>query len=233
MTEKRPQKGEANAMFRNILLITIFALVSASCTPAVIPVPDFTATPAAAPTAVPTAVPTVAPTSTVAPTETSAPTEIPTPMEPFTLTSSVFENNGGIPVKYSCDGTNISPALAWNEPPAGTVSFALIVDDPDAVSVAGIVWDHWVLFNIPAETRTLDEGTRPPAGSLQGVTSGGAVTYEGPCPPPGKPHHYNFTLYALDTSLELKAGATKKAVLQAIDGHILAQSQLTGLYPAK
>jgi Raf kinase inhibitor-like YbhB/YbcL family protein len=219
-------------MFKEALIITIFALVSGGCTPAVIPAPDFTATPAATPTTAPSAAPTVAPTSSIAPTETSVPTEVPTStMEPFALTSSVFENNGSIPTKYSCDGANISPALAWNEPPAGTVSFALIVDDPDAVSVAGIVWDHWVLFNIPAETRSLDEGTRAPEGSLQGISSSGLTKYEGPCPP--SQHRYNFTLYALDTRLELKAGATKKAVLGAIDGHILAQSQLVGLYPAR
>jgi Raf kinase inhibitor-like YbhB/YbcL family protein len=223
-------------MFKMTLFITIFALVVSGCTPAVIPAPDFTATPAALAAA--TAVPTVAPATTIGPTEINAPAEIPTEgstpsLEPFTLTSSVFENNGSIPAKYTCTGANISPSLAWTDPPAGTVSYALIVDDPDAVSVAGHVWDHWVLFNIPAEIRTLDEGTVAPKGSLQGVTSGGAVKYEGPCPPPGKAHHYNFTLYALDTSLELKAGATKKSVLETIDGHILAQSQLVGLYPAK
>jgi len=123
--------------------------------------------------------------------------------------------------------------LAWNNPPAGTVSFALIVDDPDAVSVAGIVWDHWVLFNLPAETRTLEEGAPAPKGSLEGTSSGGKVGYEGPCPPQGKSHHYNFYLYALDTQLKLKAGATKKAVLEAIQLHILDRAELVGLYPFK
>ena len=215
-------------MFGRILIVTIFAIVLCSCASAVIPTPDFTATPKPEPTAVPT----VAPTATVAPTETSLPTEVPTPtLEPFALTSSAFENNGAIPAKYTCDGANISPALTWNEPPAGTVSFALIVDDPDAVSVAGHVWDHWVLFNLPAEIRSLDAGTRAPEGSLQGISSGGRISYEGPCPP--SQHRYNFTLYALNTKLELKAGATKKTLLAAIDGHILAQSELVGLYPAK
>ena len=210
-------------MFRKTLILTIFVLAFFGCTPRVIPAPDFTATPTAT-----TAAPVIGATAIVTFTKGLTPT-----LEPFTLTSPVFENNGGIPAKYTCKGTNISPALAWNEPPTGTVSFALIVDDPDAASVAGHIWDHWVLFNIPAEIRSLDEGAPAPEGSLQGVSSGGQIKYEGPCPPGGALHHYNFTLYALDTRLELKAGATKKAVLEAITGHILTQSQLIGLYPAK
>jgi Raf kinase inhibitor-like YbhB/YbcL family protein len=211
-------------MFRKILVFTIFTLVLCSCVPAtIIPTLDFTATPEP---------PTVIPTATVALTETSSPSEAPTTsLGSFTLTSSAFENNGAIPAKYTCGGADISPALAWNDPPVGTVSFTLIVDDPDAVKVVGYVWDHWILFNLPAEIRVLDENVRGPEGSLQGVGSGGQSNYQGPCPP--SQHHYDFTLYALDTKLELKAGATKKDVLTAIEGHILAQSKLVGLYPAK
>jgi Raf kinase inhibitor-like YbhB/YbcL family protein len=214
-------------MSRMALLSSIFVLILSGCTPAVIPLPDFTATPAA------TTVPTLAP-ATVAPTETSLPTKTPVPNSAaFTLTSLVFDNNGPIPTKYTCAGPDISPALAWNEPPARTVSFVLIVDDPDAVSVAGMVWDHWVLFNLSAETRALDEGAPAPKGSLEGVSSGKRIGYEGPCPPGGSSHHYNFTLYALDIKLGLKAGVTKKAVLAAMGGHVLAQAKLVGLYPFK
>jgi Raf kinase inhibitor-like YbhB/YbcL family protein len=180
-------------MFRTIFVFTIFTLVLCSCVPAtIIPAPDFTVTLKPL---------TVIPTVTVVPTETGAPTEAssnPTPVSgSFTLTSSAFENNKIIPAKYTCGGANISPALAWNNPPAGTVSFALIVDDPDAVNVVGYVWDHWVLFNLPAEIRALDENAHAPEGSLQGVGSGGQSSYQGPCPP--SQHHYSFVLYALDT----------------------------------
>ena len=212
-------------MFRKTLIVTILALILSGCTPAVIPLPDFTATPIATE---------VAPTATLVPTATSASTKTPTPNpELFTLTSPAFENNGPIPTKYTCAGPNISPALTWNEPPARTVSFVLIVDDPDAVSVAGMVWDHWVLFNLPAKVRSLDEGAPAPEGSLEGVSSGKLVGYEGPCPPRGSSHHYNFTLYALDIKLGLKTGTTKKAVLAAMGGHVLAQAHLVGLYPFK
>ncbi len=143
------------------------------------------------------------------------------------LTSDAFTNGQSIPVKYSCRGNNISPALAWNEPPAGTQSFALIVDDPDAPSGT---WVHWVLFNIPADTRSLQENL-PAAGNALSVgkNSSGNTHYDGPCPPSGT-HRYFFKLYALDTTLSLSPGATKAQVLQAMQGHILAQGELMGTF---
>ena len=138
------------------------------------------------------------------------------------LTSDAFTNGQSIPVKYSCRGNNISPALAWNEPPAGTKSFALIVDDPDA---PGGTWVHWVLFNIPADTRSLQENL-PAGGNAMSVgkNSSGNTHYDGPCPPSGT-HRYFFKLYALDATLSLTPGATKAQVLQAMQGHILAQAE--------
>jgi hypothetical protein len=149
----------------------------------------------------------------------------------FAITSPAFVDGAEIPVKYSCDGENVSPPLDWSEVPTGTASFALILDDPDAP--VG-VFTHWVIFNLPPDTRGLPEallkdGTLA-SGALQGKNGGGSTRYIGPCPPRGTPHHYRFTLYALDKSLDLAAGASKEQLLQAMEGHILAQSQLVGLY---
>jgi Raf kinase inhibitor-like YbhB/YbcL family protein len=194
-----------------------------ACTPAVSPLPDFTATPAA-----------TMEVATLAPTVTRLPILTRTP-DPniFTLTSPVFDDNGPIPTKHTCAGPNVSPALAWRNPPAGTASFVLIVEDPDAIKVAGTVWDHWVLFNLPADLRSLETGAPAPKGSVEGLTSGGKMGYEGPCPPQGNSHHYHFYLYALDIQLKIKAGATKKLVLETLQGHILGRAELVGLYPFK
>jgi Raf kinase inhibitor-like YbhB/YbcL family protein len=146
----------------------------------------------------------------------------------FKLTSDAFANGQSIPSKYSCIGKNISPDLAWTDPPAGTQSFALIVDDPDAPMGT---WVHWVLFNIPASTRSLDEGMSITGSStiLAGKNSSSHLSYDGPCPPSGT-HRYFFKLYALDTTLSLKAGAGKGQVLDAMKGHILAQTELMGTF---
>ncbi len=145
--------------------------------------------------------------------------------------SPAFQEGGKILAKYTCEGQDVSPALTWGEPPAGTQSFALIVDDPDAP--AG-VWTHWVLFNLPADSRQLPEAipsqNQLPSGALQGRNDFGSIGYGGPCPPPGGPHRYYFTLYALDQPLDLKAGASRRQVLDAMQGHILAQGQLMGTY---
>ena len=147
------------------------------------------------------------------------------------VSSSAFQEGGEIPTKYTCEGQDVSPVLTWSEPPAGTQSFVLIVDDPDAP--VG-VFTHWVLFNLPADSRGLPEAVptqnQLPDGSLQGKNDFGKIGYGGPCPPPGRPHRYQFTLYALDQTLDLKAGASKKQVLDAMQGHILAQGRLTGTY---
>jgi Raf kinase inhibitor-like YbhB/YbcL family protein len=147
------------------------------------------------------------------------------------LTSPAFAGGGEIPVKYSCDGQSISPPLDWGDGPLGTASFALILEDPDAPVKN---FTHWVIFNLPPNTPGLPEslprdGTLP-SGALQGKNGAGTIGYIGPCPPKGSPHHYRFTLYALDKSLDLAAGATKDQALQAMEGHILGQSQLVGIY---
>ena len=141
------------------------------------------------------------------------------------LTSDAFMNGQSIPAKYSCVGKNISPALAWNEPPTGTQSFALIVDDPDAPMGT---WVHWVLFNIPAHARSLQENLDTSAMSI-GKNSSGNMRYDGPCPPSGT-HRYYFKLYALDSLVNLLPGATKDELLKAMQGHILAQGELMGTF---
>jgi hypothetical protein len=125
----------------------------------------------------------------------------------------------------------VSPPLAWSEPPANTRSWALICDDPDA---PGKTWVHWVLFNLPAGARELPSGVEGGGshadGSHHGTNDFGEMAYGGPCPPPGAPHRYVFTLYALDTKLDLEPGATKDRVLAAMEGHVLTRGQLVGTY---
>jgi Raf kinase inhibitor-like YbhB/YbcL family protein len=155
------------------------------------------------------------------------------------LTSPAFAHNGAIPAQYTCDGANISPALEWSEAPQNSNSFVLIVDDPDAPTK---VWTHWIVFNIPNTTQSLAENTAYSAQGSEGQASGpfmqGATDFNGkrqwggPCPPSGT-HHYHFTLYALDNFLDLPTGATKEQVLQAMRGHILAQTTLIGTYQRK
>jgi Raf kinase inhibitor-like YbhB/YbcL family protein len=149
----------------------------------------------------------------------------------LTLTTTAFPANGPIPARYTCDGEDRSPPLAWSGAPAGATAFALIMDDPDAPRG---VFTHWVLYNLPADARELPEGVpaaeRLPSGALQGVNDFGRVGYGGPCPPPGPAHRYRFTLYALDTALSLGPRATKQAVLEAMRGHVLEQAQVVGTY---
>ena len=147
------------------------------------------------------------------------------------ISSDAFPSNETIPKKFTCDGPDASPKLNWSEPPAKTQSFALIMDDPDAP--AG-TWVHWVLFDLPAETRELAEGVAKQEqlanGARQGRNDFGKIGYGGPCPPPGNPHRYFFKLYALDAKLELKAGANKADVERAMKGRILAHAELIGRY---
>ena len=144
----------------------------------------------------------------------------------FQLTSDAFTNGQSIPAKYSCIGRNLSPAMAWTEPPVGTQSFALIVDDPDAPMGT---WVHWVLFNIPANTRSLAEGYSPESPVAVGKNSSSHLSYDGPCPPGGT-HRYYFKLYALGNTLSLSPGASKDQLLTAMESHILAQSELMGTF---
>ncbi len=147
------------------------------------------------------------------------------------LSSIAFQDGERIPAKYTCEGEDISPPLMWSEPPQGTQSLALIVDDPDA---PGGVFTHWVVFNILPDSRQLPEAIPTQAqlssGALQGKNDFGRIGYGGPCPPPGRPHRYCFTLYALDRVLGLKAGVSKKQVVGAMQGHILTQGKLIGTY---
>ena len=146
------------------------------------------------------------------------------------LVSSAFKAGEMIPSKYTCDGENISPQLSWSGAPAGTKSFALIADDPDAPMGT---WVHWVIYNIPDTTHQLKEAVPPvqklPDGALQGISDFRKIGYGGPCPPSGV-HRYYFKLYALDTMLSLPAGVTKAELLKAMEGHILAKAELMGRY---
>jgi len=144
------------------------------------------------------------------------------------ITSPAFKHNEHVPAKYTCDGTDVNPALAIENVPAGAKSLALIVDDPDAP--AG-TWVHWVVWNISPDTREVKEHAVP-AGASQGMNDFRKRNYGGPCPPSGT-HRYFFKLYALDTVLNLGADSTKAALERAMQGHILAQAELIGLYKRK
>ena len=150
---------------------------------------------------------------------------------PFTLKSTAFKDGGSIPKKYTCDGDDVSPFLEIKNPPEGTISFALIVDDPDATR--GIPFDHWLLWNIPPNTQYISEDNIP-QGAVQGLNDFGVTKWEGPCPPDGSvPHHYVFTLYALDAPIPLSIGATKEELIKLMEGHILGKAELVGLYARK
>lgn len=147
------------------------------------------------------------------------------------MASAAFSAGEMIPKKFTCDGPDVSPELTWNNPPPKTQSFTLIMDDPDAPVGT---WVHWVLFDLPAETRELAEGVAKQEqlsnGARQGRNDFGKVGYGGPCPPGGKPHRYFFKLYALDAKLGLKAGASKADVEKSMKGHIVGQAELIGKY---
>jgi Raf kinase inhibitor-like YbhB/YbcL family protein len=150
----------------------------------------------------------------------------------FTISSSAFSGGRPIPRAYTCDGGDRSPPLQWSDPPAGSRSLALIVDDPDA---PGGTWVHWVLYNLPPTTRSLAEAIPPeangPDGSRQGRSSFNRSGYGGPCPPGGSAHRYFFRLYALDSNVDLPAEQTTAAQLQAaMDKHVLAYAELMGTY---
>lgn len=149
----------------------------------------------------------------------------------FQISSTAFAGSQMIPKKFTCDGPDVSPELSWQDAPAGTKSFALIMDDPDAP--AG-TWVHWVLYNIPADAKELAEGVTKQEqladGALQGGNDFRKIGYGGPCPPPGKPHRYYFKLYALDAKLDLKAGASKADVERAMKEHVLGETQLIGRF---
>jgi len=150
---------------------------------------------------------------------------------PFSISSPSFSQGSEIPRKFTCDGADVSPELTWTGPPAGTQSFALIADDPDAPVGT---WTHWVLYDLPGPTATLAEGVSKvdevPTGGRQGRNDFRKIGYGGPCPPPGKPHRYFFKLYALDRMLNLKPGSSKQDVEQAMQNHILGKAEVMGTY---
>jgi Raf kinase inhibitor-like YbhB/YbcL family protein len=150
------------------------------------------------------------------------------------ITSTAFASGRGIPSLYTCQGNDISPPLAWTDGPAGTKSFALIVDDPDAPDPAApsMTWVHWVLYNVDSTARALPQGVQPsalPTGTREGINDWGRTGYGGPCPPIGR-HRYFHKLYALDTLLPDLKRPTKAALEKAMQGHILAEAQLVGTY---
>ena len=147
------------------------------------------------------------------------------------LRSPAFEQGATIPTKHTCDGPDLSPALSWSRPPEGTLSLAILCEDPDAP--VGL-WVHWVVWALPPDSTSLPEGVAKenvlPSRAIQGKNDFGRIGYGGPCPPKGKPHRYFFKLYALDTLPALEPGSTRKGLLRAIEGHVLAAGELMGLY---
>jgi len=152
----------------------------------------------------------------------------------LTLTSPAFEHEQDIPQRYTCEGDDRSPPLQWSGLPESTNSLVLIVDDPDAPDPQAPkrTWVHWVLYNLPVASSGLDEGIRPshlPGGTIEGLNDWKRTSYGGPCPPIGR-HRYFFKLYALDTQLPDLDSPTKDALLKAMEGHVLEQTELIGTY---
>jgi Raf kinase inhibitor-like YbhB/YbcL family protein len=148
------------------------------------------------------------------------------------LSSTAFDEGGMLPPRFTCDGAGISPPLEWTDVPDGTQHFALICEDPDAPSG---MFTHWLLYNLPARSRELEEGLPKDAvvsiGARQGTNSFGDVGYGGACPPPGdREHRYFFKLYALDTDLAVQPSASKEQLLDAMRDHVLAEAQLLAKY---
>jgi Raf kinase inhibitor-like YbhB/YbcL family protein len=150
------------------------------------------------------------------------------------VSSAAFPPGGEIPVNYTCDGADVSPALSWSAPPEETAGIALLVTDPDAPGGAFI---HWVAYNIPPGTREIPAGgpgkTALPAGSVEGTNDMGRVGYGGPCPPRGSPHHYHYSVYAHDTAVNLTGKRDGRMLLGALAGHILARGEIVGVYGRK
>jgi Raf kinase inhibitor-like YbhB/YbcL family protein len=144
----------------------------------------------------------------------------------ITVTSPAFDDGATIPTRFTCDGEEVSPPLAWDGVPADAAELALLVEDPDA---PGGTFVHWVVWGIDASAGGLDEGAVPGDAS-EGANETGESGYAGPCPPPGDPHHYGFTVLALSEPLDLDAGATADDLRQAVEDSVLAQGMLTGLY---
>lgn len=152
--------------------------------------------------------------------------------DPMKLSSEAFSAGGKIPERFTCEGANVSPPLAWIGVPEGTRSLALVVDDPDAPDPAKPqrTWVHWVVYNIPPEASGLGEALKElPAGSIEGINDWGEVGYSGPCPPIGT-HRYVHTLHALDSAIHAERPLSKRDLEAAMAGHIMATAQLVGTY---
>ena len=152
----------------------------------------------------------------------------------FIITSSVFEQGAAIPAKYTCQGDDVSPPFSWEGIPDGTQSLALIIHDPDVPSPDNPtrIWVHWVLYNLPPDTTALVEHTNTadlPPGTQEGMNDWNRTGYGGPCPPMGR-HRYFHKLYALDTVLDDLHKPTRKQLLTAMQGHIIAKAELIGTY---
>lgn len=152
------------------------------------------------------------------------------PVAPLHVASGSFKDGDSMPRKLTCDGSDISPDLQLPAPPAGTKSFAIVMDDPDAPEP----FTHWIAYNIPPDTQDVAEGASGPHKrfdhAAEGVNSFGDIGYGGPCPPSGSPHHYAFRVYALDVNPALPAGQTRDQLAAAVHGHVLAEGLITGLY---
>lgn len=152
----------------------------------------------------------------------------------FSLHSPAFGPHAPIPVEHTADGPNLSPPLNWEDAPAGTASFALVVEDPDAPDPAAPqrTWVHWVLYNIPSDVRSLGTGAKGdelPSKARPGMNDWNEAVYGGPDPPIGR-HRYFHRLYALDSELALPSRATRQDLLEAMKGHVLAEAELVGTY---
>jgi Raf kinase inhibitor-like YbhB/YbcL family protein len=145
----------------------------------------------------------------------------------ISLRSSAFSPNAAIPSRYTCNGADVSPPLSWTGVPADAKSIALTLIDPDA---PGRPFTHWVTFNLPPGTTDIPEGGPLPSRSSEGRNDFGSNGYRGPCPPPGSPHHYHFKVYALDTTLPLRAGASEQDLEEALKGHVIANGELVGTF---
>jgi Raf kinase inhibitor-like YbhB/YbcL family protein len=140
------------------------------------------------------------------------------------ISSSAFADGTTIPTQFTCSGANQSPQLSWSGTPQGTKSLALLVEDPDAPSGTFV---HWVVYDIPPSSQGFKEGK---VGGTQGANGMGKASYMGPCPPPGKPHHYHFRLFALDSNPNVEANPTAQALRNAVTGHILESAELVGIF---
>jgi Raf kinase inhibitor-like YbhB/YbcL family protein len=183
----------------------------------------------------------------VAARQAGAPSPRPNVAPPLKITIPAFSDGGTIPLKYTCAATTpppggpmhislgVSPLLQWTNVPKGTASFVLILHDADAhIGKAFVDIPHWVVFNIPGDATELAEGVAPdaplPNGTMQGDNMMRRAAYQGPCAPPGAPHHYTFELYALDTKLDLPQGASRAEIEKAMDGHVLSATVYIGLF---